>query len=204
MEKLIQQGYEAYMVFFSSSTVYDGGIKKIEGVSEFLKVFSDEVTGLSPKREAEFLIDLVTRIESISKALYRMSPSKLVELKKQIEDFAHLLPCPFFASLSLGLVFIVGVLYQAASSFSGVGCPSVSRRSLFILDLAVLQALSFQILDLDITQSFVLAVLPYVSPIQCFSKLLASVLRVYAFATQMISKKLDETLKCLWGILLER
>ncbi|XP_054777603.1 uncharacterized protein LOC129285733 [Prosopis cineraria] len=85
-EKLIQQHCEAYMVFFTSSTMYDGGIEKFEVLSEFPEVFANEVTGLPPGREIEFSIDLVYGTELISKALYRMSPLKLDKLKKQIED----------------------------------------------------------------------------------------------------------------------
>ncbi|XP_054820626.1 uncharacterized protein LOC129319536 [Prosopis cineraria] len=87
VEKLIQQGCDTYMVFFSASTVYDGRIEKIGVASEFPKVFFSEVTRLPPKKDVEFSIDLVPETESISKASYRMSPSELAELKKQIEDF---------------------------------------------------------------------------------------------------------------------
>ncbi|XP_054819023.1 uncharacterized protein LOC129318288 [Prosopis cineraria] len=85
-KKLIRQGCDAYIVFFIASMVYDGRIKKIGVVSKFLDVFSEEMTRLPPEREVEFLIDLVSGTEPISKAPYRISPSKLVELKNQIED----------------------------------------------------------------------------------------------------------------------
>ncbi|XP_054824683.1 uncharacterized protein LOC129322354 [Prosopis cineraria] len=85
-EKLIRQGCDAYMVFFTASMVYDSGIEKIGVVSEFPEVLSEEMTGLPLEREVEFSIKLVLGTESISKALYRMSSSELAELKKQIED----------------------------------------------------------------------------------------------------------------------
>nr|KYP76400.1 hypothetical protein KK1_020642 [Cajanus cajan] len=44
------------------------------------------MSSLPPTREVEFSIDLVLGTRPISIAPYMMSPIKLVELKKQIED----------------------------------------------------------------------------------------------------------------------
>ena len=54
-------------------------------VREFEDVFPEEVLRLPPRREVEFSIDLVPRAGPISIAPYRMAPTELVELKKQIE-----------------------------------------------------------------------------------------------------------------------
>ncbi|XP_054820653.1 uncharacterized protein LOC129319578 [Prosopis cineraria] len=86
VEKLIWQGYDAYMVFFIASTVYDSRIEKIGIVSEFLVVFSEEMIGLPPEREVEFSIDLVPKTEPTSKVPYGMSSLEFAKLKKQIED----------------------------------------------------------------------------------------------------------------------
>ena len=53
---------------------------------EFEDVFPDEVPGLPPNREVEFSIDLVPGTGPVSMALYRMTLTELVELKKQIEE----------------------------------------------------------------------------------------------------------------------
>ncbi|XP_054778198.1 uncharacterized protein LOC129286180 [Prosopis cineraria] len=86
-QKLIKQGCDAYIVVCVAISVYDGGIEKIGVVSEFLKVFSEEMSGLPLEREVEFSIDLVPGIKPISKAPYWISPSELNELKKQIKDW---------------------------------------------------------------------------------------------------------------------
>ncbi|XP_054791240.1 uncharacterized protein LOC129296679 [Prosopis cineraria] len=86
MEKSIKEGCQAFIVFCLIHGVYDGAIDKIGVVNKFPKVFADEVSGLPPKREIEFLIDLVPGTEPISKAPYRMAPTKLNELKKQLEE----------------------------------------------------------------------------------------------------------------------
>jgi hypothetical protein len=55
-------------------------------VQEFPDVFPDELPGMPPDRELEFSIDLMPGTAAISKRPYRMSPSELVELKKQLDE----------------------------------------------------------------------------------------------------------------------
>jgi len=55
-------------------------------VQEFMDVFPDEILGLPPKREIEFAIDLIPRARPVSITPYRMAPTELAELKKQLED----------------------------------------------------------------------------------------------------------------------
>ncbi|MCI93897.1 cellular nucleic acid-binding protein, partial [Trifolium medium] len=55
-------------------------------VCEFPDVFPDEISDVPPKGEVEFPIDLVPGTSPISMASYRMSASKLNELKKQLEE----------------------------------------------------------------------------------------------------------------------
>jgi hypothetical protein len=58
-------------------------------VSEYLDVFPADITSLPPEREIEFSIDLIPGAEPVSVAPYRMSPSKLKELKAQLEELIH-------------------------------------------------------------------------------------------------------------------
>jgi len=55
-------------------------------VHEFEDVFLEEVPGLPPCKEVEFSIDLVSETGPVSMVTYHMAPTKLVELKKQIEE----------------------------------------------------------------------------------------------------------------------
>ncbi|GJX31387.1 putative reverse transcriptase domain-containing protein [Tanacetum coccineum] len=52
----------------------------------------DLLPGLSPEREVEFTIELIPGAQPISKALYRMAPVELKELKDQLKE---LLECSF-------------------------------------------------------------------------------------------------------------
>ncbi|XP_071705028.1 uncharacterized protein [Rutidosis leptorrhynchoides] len=67
-------------------------LENIDVVREFPDVFPDELQGLPPVREVEFLIDLIPGSQPISKAPYRMAPLELQELKEQLQE---LIDCGF-------------------------------------------------------------------------------------------------------------
>ena len=49
-------------------------------------MFPDEITGLPPKRDIDFTIELVLRSAPVSKTPYRMSTPKMLELKMQLQE----------------------------------------------------------------------------------------------------------------------
>ena len=53
---------------------------------EFLDVFLEDLSGLPPDRKTEFSIDLLPGSSPVSKALYRMAPAELRELKEQLQE----------------------------------------------------------------------------------------------------------------------
>jgi hypothetical protein len=55
-------------------------------VRDFSDVFPEELPGIPPYREIEFIIDLLPETAPISKRLYRMSVEELKELKKQLTE----------------------------------------------------------------------------------------------------------------------
>ena len=54
-------------------------------VREYPYVFPDELPGMPPDRDVEFLIDLLPGTGPIAKIPYPMSTDELKELKKQLE-----------------------------------------------------------------------------------------------------------------------
>ena len=56
----------------------------IRVVRDFPDVFPEELTGMPPDREVEFVIDLLPRTAPISKWTYMMSVEELKELKKHL------------------------------------------------------------------------------------------------------------------------
>nr|GFD45150.1 putative reverse transcriptase domain-containing protein [Tanacetum cinerariifolium] len=55
-------------------------------VSEFPDVFPDELPGIPPVCKVEFSIELISGVEPISKAPYRMALIELKELKDQLQE----------------------------------------------------------------------------------------------------------------------
>jgi hypothetical protein len=61
-------------------------IKDIPVVREFPDVFPEDLPGLPPEREVEFVIELKPDTAPISRRSYRMPPNELAELKIQLQD----------------------------------------------------------------------------------------------------------------------
>jgi hypothetical protein len=55
-------------------------------VQDYLDVFPEELPGMPPDRDIEFLIESLPETPPISKRPYRMPVNELVELKKQIAE----------------------------------------------------------------------------------------------------------------------
>jgi len=84
-EREIQEGAK-YFMLLTCSIVTDKVQEEMFVVQEFMDVFPDEIPGLPPKREIEFAIDLIPGASPVSISPYRMAPTELAELKKQLED----------------------------------------------------------------------------------------------------------------------
>src|SRR3954466_11754096 len=62
------------------------GIEHVSVVREFLDIFPEELPGIPPIREVEFVIDLKPGTTHIAKRPYKMPPHELLELKKEIDE----------------------------------------------------------------------------------------------------------------------
>jgi hypothetical protein len=61
-------------------------LEEIRLVQEYPDVFPEELSGMSPDRDIEFLIELQPGTPPIYKRPYRMPVNELLELKKQIDE----------------------------------------------------------------------------------------------------------------------
>ena len=61
-------------------------LDKVPIVCEYPEVFPEELPGMPPDRDIEFIIELVPGTAPIAQRPYRMNPQELVELKKQLDD----------------------------------------------------------------------------------------------------------------------
>jgi hypothetical protein len=69
--------------------VYEAVVPELQDIPvvyEFPDVFPEDLPGLPPERDVEFVIELKPGTASISRRSYRMPPNELVELKTQLQD----------------------------------------------------------------------------------------------------------------------
>nr|GEX21262.1 hypothetical protein [Tanacetum cinerariifolium] len=65
--------------------------KQLDDVSvvwDFPKVFPKDLPGLPPARPVEFQIDLIPGVAPVARAPYRLAPSEMKELSKQLQDLS--------------------------------------------------------------------------------------------------------------------
>jgi hypothetical protein len=69
--------------------VYEAIIPEIQDipiVCEFPDIFPEDLPGLPPERDVEFVIELKPGTAPISRRSYQMPPNELAELKTQLQD----------------------------------------------------------------------------------------------------------------------
>jgi hypothetical protein len=61
-------------------------LDQVPVVCEYPDVFPEELPGMPPDRDIEFMIELILGLAPIAQRPYRMNPQELEELKKQLAD----------------------------------------------------------------------------------------------------------------------
>ncbi|KAL0539510.1 hypothetical protein IC582_023725 [Cucumis melo] len=84
--KLLSQGTWSILASVVDTREPEISLSSKSMVREYLDVFPDELPRLPPPREINFAIELEQSIVIISKAPYRMAPTKLKELKVQLQE----------------------------------------------------------------------------------------------------------------------
>ncbi|GJT29964.1 putative reverse transcriptase domain-containing protein [Tanacetum coccineum] len=63
-------------------------LKDVPIIRDFPKVFPEDLPGLPPARPVEFQIDLIPGAAPVARAPYRLAPSKMKELLKQLQELS--------------------------------------------------------------------------------------------------------------------
>ncbi|GKC88001.1 hypothetical protein Tco_1148650 [Tanacetum coccineum] len=58
-------------------------------IRDFSKVFPEDLPGLPPARPVEFQIDLIPGAAPVARASYRLAPSEMKELSKQLQELSN-------------------------------------------------------------------------------------------------------------------
>ncbi|TYK22548.1 retrotransposon protein, putative, Ty3-gypsy subclass [Cucumis melo var. makuwa] len=85
-EKLLRKGCKTFLAHIVVVQREKLKPEDVPVVKEFLDVFPADLSGFPPDREIEFTIELLPGTTPISPAPYRMAPSKLKELKMQLQE----------------------------------------------------------------------------------------------------------------------
>nr|GEX28695.1 putative reverse transcriptase domain-containing protein [Tanacetum cinerariifolium] len=64
-------------------------IEDVHVIRDFLEVFPDDLSGLPPPRQVEFRIDLVPGAAPVACTPYRLVPSEMKELSKQLQELSE-------------------------------------------------------------------------------------------------------------------
>ncbi|XP_073138673.1 uncharacterized protein [Henckelia pumila] len=82
--RALESGGEGYLIYAIDASLEGPGIQEIPVVLEFPDVFPKKIPSLPPVREIEFGIELVPGTAPISRDPYRLAPTEMRELQKQL------------------------------------------------------------------------------------------------------------------------
>ena len=84
----VRKGCKVFTIYIMNSmeNYIKPKLKGIPVLKEFEDIFSEEVPRFPPKRDIDFIIDLIPRVVPASKAPYEMNIIELIDLKSQLQE----------------------------------------------------------------------------------------------------------------------
>nr|GFD41468.1 putative reverse transcriptase domain-containing protein [Tanacetum cinerariifolium] len=91
-EKYVKKGFPIFLAHITTKEVEDKSKEKrledVPIVRDFPEVFPEDLLGLPSIRPVEFQIDLVPGAAPVARAPYRLAPSEMKELAKQLKELS--------------------------------------------------------------------------------------------------------------------
>nr|GFB20377.1 putative reverse transcriptase domain-containing protein [Tanacetum cinerariifolium] len=87
--KFIERGSQLFVAHVTEKYPQEKWIKDVLVIRDFPKVFPDNLSGLPPPRQVEFRIDLAPGAALIARVPYRLAPSEMKELAKQLQELSE-------------------------------------------------------------------------------------------------------------------
>ncbi|GKA81206.1 putative reverse transcriptase domain-containing protein, partial [Tanacetum coccineum] len=84
--KYIERGCHLFLAHVTEKEKSEKCFEDVPVIRDFPKVFPDDLPGLPTPRQVEFKIDLVPGAAPIARAPYRLDPSEMKELSKQLKE----------------------------------------------------------------------------------------------------------------------
>ncbi|GKB20143.1 putative reverse transcriptase domain-containing protein [Tanacetum coccineum] len=85
-KKYIEKGCELFLAQVTEQELKKKRLEDVPVIRDFPEVFPEDLPGLPPPRQVEFRIDLIPGAAPVARAPYRLAPSKMKELSKQLQE----------------------------------------------------------------------------------------------------------------------
>lgn len=85
-QKALARGCDSFLAYVIDTKKEKHMFSNVRIISEYPDVVSDDLHGLPPVREVEYLIDLVPGTTPLAKSPYRLAPSEVREIITQIQE----------------------------------------------------------------------------------------------------------------------
>ncbi|GJY10936.1 putative reverse transcriptase domain-containing protein, partial [Tanacetum coccineum] len=91
--KYLLKGHNVFLVHVTTKETKDKSgekrLKDVPIVQDFPKIFLEELPDLPPTRQVEFQIDLMPGAAPVARAPYRLAPSEMKKLSKQLQELSE-------------------------------------------------------------------------------------------------------------------
>ncbi|GJV01887.1 putative reverse transcriptase domain-containing protein [Tanacetum coccineum] len=87
--KYIEKGCELFLAQVTEQESKEKRLEDVPVIQDFPEVFPEELPGLPPPRQVEFRIDLIPDAAPVARAPYRLAPSEMKELSKQLQELSE-------------------------------------------------------------------------------------------------------------------
>nr|GEW32416.1 putative reverse transcriptase domain-containing protein [Tanacetum cinerariifolium] len=88
VKKYVDRGSYLFVAQVVENEPAERRLEDVPIICEFLNVFSEDFPGLPPPRQVEFEIELVLGAAHVARAPYRLAPSEMKELAKQLQELS--------------------------------------------------------------------------------------------------------------------
>ncbi|GJU73208.1 putative reverse transcriptase domain-containing protein [Tanacetum coccineum] len=86
VRKYIKKGGELFLAQVIEQEPKEKRLEDVPVIRDFPEVFPKDLPGLLPPRQVEFRIDLILGVAPVAHAPYRLAPSKMKELSKELQE----------------------------------------------------------------------------------------------------------------------
>ncbi|GJU82540.1 putative reverse transcriptase domain-containing protein [Tanacetum coccineum] len=88
-QKYIDKGCKLFLAQVTEQESKEKRLEDVLVIQDFPEVFPKELPGLSPPRQVEIRIDLIPGVAHVARAPYRLAPSEMKELSKQLQELSE-------------------------------------------------------------------------------------------------------------------